>query len=50
MLIMSTLYKFAKNRKIWFPYFCAMAYIPFDARIAGSLLHALWRRTWLLAP
>jgi hypothetical protein len=32
----NTLYKFAENREIWFPYLCGMAYIPFDARIAGS--------------
>ena len=36
MLIMSVLYKFSKNREIWFPYLYGMAYILFDACIAGS--------------
>jgi hypothetical protein len=36
MLIASPLYKFAKNRKIQFPYLGGMTYVYFDARIAGS--------------
>jgi hypothetical protein len=27
---------FVNNSEIMFPYLCGMAYIPFDARIAGS--------------